>query len=180
MGVLLTPIIMTDKFVLPRKIKLTAHGHSNVFSKGGTERDVHVLMKIFIWALYLPQYPDLTVEVRVGDRYKPDVVSVDEVAGIKDANGRFRFWGESGRVGEDKIESLIKRFPETHIVIAKWEKNLVPLEKMVRAAVTNQRTAPIDLLRFQDGDAERFIGGAGTVTLTHADLSAWVRIEPNA
>ncbi len=169
---------MTDKFILPRKIKLTAHGQSNVFTRGGIERETHVLMKVFIWALYLPDYPDLTVEVRVGDRYKPDVVSVDEAAGIKDANGRFRFWGESGRVGEDKVESLVKRFPQTHLVIAKWQKSLLPLEKMVRAAMTSQRTAPIDLLRFQDGDAERFIDASGQVTLTHDDLSDWVRIDP--
>ncbi|MEO1666553.1 MAG: hypothetical protein AAFU54_18095 [Chloroflexota bacterium] len=168
------------KFILPRKIKLTAHGQSNVFTKGPIERAEHVLMKAFIWALYLPQYPDLTVEVRVGDRYKPDVVAVDEALAIKDANGAFTFWGESGRVGEDKIFSLAKRFPSTHFVIAKWEKNLRPLEKMVREAVNaRERIAPFDLLRFEDADADRFIDERGNVTLTHDDLSDWIRIMPD-
>lgn len=170
---------MARKFKLSRKMKLTAHGQHNVFTLGAREREAHVLMKIFIWALYLPDYPDLSVEVRVGDRYKPDVVSVDETAAIKDVNGRFRFWGESGRVGEDKIFSLARRFPDTHFVIAKWETNLRPLEKMVREAVTGrERTAPFDLLRFEAGDTERFIDAAGNVQLTHDELSAWVRVLP--
>jgi hypothetical protein len=167
---------MADKFALPRKIKLTAHGQSMVFSKNPRERDAHVLMKAFIWALYLPQYPNLNVEVYVGDRYKPDVVSIDETAGIRDANQRFLFWGESGRVGRDKIISLAKRYPYTHLVIAKWETNLKPLEHRVRKAVADtQRTAPFDLLRFEPGDAERFIDRKGNVKLTHDDIQ-WVRI----
>lgn len=171
---------MANKFILPRKIKLTAHGQSMVFSKGGREREAHVLMKIFIWGLYLPEYDDLSVEVKVGDRYKPDVVSVDDAAGITDVNGRFRFWGESGRVGEDKIYSLARRFPSTHFAIAKWETNLRPLEKLVRDAVSGRgRTAPFDLLRFETGDAEKFIDKQGNVLLTHEDLSHWVRINPD-
>lgn len=170
---------MSRKFILPRKIKLTAHGQSNVFVKGPRERETHVLMKIFLWALYLPQYDDLTVEVRVGDRYKPDVVSIDEAGALKDVNGRFRFWGESGQVGEDKIFSLARRFPGTHFAIAKWEKNLQPLEQLVREAVAGrERTAPFDLLRFESGDAERFIDEAGNVHVAHEDLSWWVRVHP--
>lgn len=170
---------MAGRFILPRKIKLSAHGQHMVFSKGPREREAHVLMKIFVWSLYLPTYEDLSVEVKVGDRYKPDVVSVDEMAAVTNANGRFRFWGESGRVGRDKIFSLAKRFPTTHFAIAKWETNLRPLESTVREAVSARlRTAPFDLLRFQSGDAERFINKEGVVSLTHDDLSDWVRIHP--
>jgi hypothetical protein len=68
-------------------------------------------MKIFIWALYLPDYPNLLVEVRVGDRDKPDVVSVYEAAAIGEVNGRFLFWGS---VGQDKIFSL------THDDLSVW------------------------------------------------------------
>jgi len=172
---------MARKFTLSRKVKLTAHGQSNVFSKGRREREVHVLMKIFIWALYLPAYPDLAVEVHVGDRYKPDVVSIDETATVRDLNGRFRFWGESGRVGQDKIFSLARRYPDTHFSIAKWETDLRPLAKTVREAVdARDRTAPFDLLRFQSGDTDRFIDADGLVTLSHEDLSDWVRIAPAA
>jgi len=162
---------------MPRKLKLTAHDQSVVFTLGRIERPEHVLMKAFIWALYLPDYPNLTVEIKVGDRYKPDVVAIDEAEALKDVNAAIRFWGESGRVGEEKIYSLARRFPSAHLVIAKWDKNLVPLEKMVRDAVTDHdRSAPFDLLRFSDGDAERFIDERGNVTITHNDID-WIRIQ---
>lgn len=169
---------MTKKFTLSRKLKLTAHGQSVVFTLGKIERPEHVLMKAFIWALYLPQYPNLTVEVFVGDRYKPDVVSYDPERALKDANGGFVFWGESGRVGKDKIYSLARRYPDTHLVIAKWEKNMTPLVQMVQDAVNQRpRTAPFDLLRFADGDAERFIDHNGHINITHDMLNWWQRIE---
>jgi hypothetical protein len=68
---------MNDLY-LRRKLTLRAHGEQVVFVKKKRERIEHVLMKAFLWALYLPEYPDLTVEIRVGDRYKPDVVGLDE------------------------------------------------------------------------------------------------------
>lgn len=102
------------------------------------------------------------------------MVSVDEVAGLTDVNNRFRFWGESGHVGEDKVFSLARRFPHMHFAIAKWEKNLTPLEQMVR-----DRTAPFDLLRFQTDDLKRFIDNTRNVALSHADLSQWIRISPD-
>jgi hypothetical protein len=67
-------------FILPRKWTLHAHGQRNVFVKGDRESTEHVLMKIFIWALYLPEYPKLYVETRIGDKYKPDVVQMSAPA----------------------------------------------------------------------------------------------------
>ena len=171
---------MTRKFILKNRFKATAHGQSEVFRFGSRERPVHVIMKILLWGLYLPQYPDLEVEIKVDDRYKPDVVSIDQSRAIKDINSVYRFWGESGRVGADKIESLVKRYPHTHFAIAKWEKNLIPLENTVREALAGRdRTAPFDLIRFQQGDAERFISDDGHVTVTHTALSRWIRINPD-
>ena len=98
---------------LRRKLTLRAHGEQVVFVKRKQERIEHVWMKAFLWALYLPEYPDLTVEVGIGDKYKPDVVEMDP------RRGRPRFWGEAGHVGEDKIEALTSRYPATHFAIAK-------------------------------------------------------------
>ncbi len=64
----------------PRKRLLRAHGQSVVFVKNPLESPQHVLMKAFLWALYLPQFPNLYVETKIGDKYKPDVVQL--------ANGR--------------------------------------------------------------------------------------------
>lgn len=154
---------------IPRKRMLHAHGKHVVFVKGNLESAEHVLMKAFIWALYLPQYPALTVEIFIGDKYKPDVVMMD-------AEGRPIFWGESGQVAEKKIESLGRRYRDTHFVIAKWNQNLVPLIAQVQNALTGlQRSAPIDLVRIPDNAPERFIDADGNVTIMHADVE-WARI----
>lgn len=153
---------MTPTF--PRKRLLRAHGKSVVFVKGNMESAQHVLMKAFIWALYLPDYPDLYVETRIGDKYKPDVVQLG-------ADGVPIFWGESGQVSIKKIQSLVRRFPATHFVIAKWEMNLDPVAEIVAAALDGRpRRAPFDLLRFANADAERFIDAEGNVSLAFADV----------
>jgi hypothetical protein len=127
------------------------------------------LMKALLWALYLPQYPDLLVEVRVGDRYKPDVVSMDE-------RGRPRFWGEAGHVGVGKIRSLARRYRETHLVVAKWDTRLQPFEAIVTAPLRDlRRSAPFDLLNFPADRADRFIDERGHIQVTHDDLQ-WTRI----
>jgi hypothetical protein len=39
-------------------------------------------MKALLWALYLPIYPKLSVEIAIGDRYRPDVVELDLRGGL--------------------------------------------------------------------------------------------------
>ncbi|MDZ4767032.1 MAG: hypothetical protein SGI73_21035 [Chloroflexota bacterium] len=159
--------------LLPRKRLLRAHGKKVVFAKGSNESAEHVLMKALIWALYLPMYPDLTVEIRIGDRYKPDVVQLD-------AAGKPTFWGESGKVSPDKIESLARRYRGTHFVISKWSMKLDPVADLVRAArVQYPSAAPFDLLSFPHDAAARFVRDDGTIQLTHADIE-WVRIAPHS
>jgi len=85
--------------LLRRKWTLKAGNKQVVFVKKPIERSSHILMKAYLWALYLPHYPDLSVEVGVGDRYKPDVIACA-------ADGRPVFWGEAGKVSVEKIRSL--------------------------------------------------------------------------
>ena len=161
--------------ILPRKWMLHAHGKRNVFVKGSQERAEHVLMKIFLWALYLPQYPDLEVETRIGDRYKPDVVQLG--APLFDGTREPEFWGESEQVSVKKIESLARRYRHTHFAIAKWDHNLKPYVAIVEQATNGlDRTAPFDLIRFPADSADRFIDREGNVTVTFADVE-WVRVE---
>lgn len=163
---------MPSEIRIPRKWALKAHGRQVVFVKGlNTESSEHVLMKAFIWALYLPQYPDLTVEVSIGDRYKPDLVSLDE-------RGRPRFWGEAGKVAVEKIRSLSRRYRDTHFVIAKWDHRLDPLAEIVSGALAKvERHAPFDLISFPPDSYQRFIDSEGGVHLTHQDIE-WRRFEP--
>ena len=115
---------MTQELELRRKWTFRAHGKQMVFDKKTFESDIHVLTKALIWALYVPDYPDLFVEVQIGDRYKPDLVQFGE-------NGEPVFWGEAGRVSLKKKRALVRRFRSTHLVFARWYTSLAPLQRIL-------------------------------------------------
>lgn len=168
---------MHDNPILSRqRWMLRAHGQHIVVVKGTRERFVHPLMKALIWALYLPDYPSSTIEVRIGDKYKPDIVAFSP-GSIYEHQDAPLFWGEAGRVGRDKIFSLIRRFPGTHFAIGKWNTSLVSHQRLVEKAMAkNRRTAPFDLIRFPENSAD-FIDEEGNITITHDDVE-WLRIMP--
>ena len=142
-----------------------------IFVKRPHEQTSHVVMKALLWGLYLPDYPDLSIETRLADRYEPDVVSLG-------AEGRPRFWGEAGQVTPAKIRSLARRHRETHFAISKWATRLAPHLAIVEKAIAGiERSAPVDLVIFPEDAAERFIDESGTIRLTHDHLE-WVRIDP--
>lgn len=160
---------MTADLFLRRKWTLRAHGKQVVFVKKPSESTEHVMMKALLWALYLPQYPDLTVEVPVGDRYRPDLVALD-------GSRQPAFWAEAGDVGTAKIRSLARRYRRTHFAIAKWDAGLEPLRATVAGAVDGLgRTGPFDLISFPADSAERFVDEAGCIHIGHADLR-WLRL----
>jgi hypothetical protein len=160
---------MTRDLFLRRKWTLRAHDEQVVFVKRANERREHVLMKAFLWALYLPRYPDLAVEISVESRYKPDVVSLDPY-------GSPRFWGEAGHVSPSKIHDLIRRHRETHFALAKWDTPLAPFVDIVREALEKyEPSAPFDLLAFPPDSAERFIDEQGHIDVSHAALD-WIRL----
>lgn len=158
--------------MLRRKWTLRAHGRQVVFVKRRNERAEHVVMKALLWALYLPIYGNLKVEVPVGDRYKPDVVA-------QDLEGRPSFWAEAGRVSPRKIETLAKRYRSTHFSIGKWDTTLEPLLETVIAATKGLgRTAPFDLIRFAPDSHRRFIDADGVIHISFDELE-WRRYPHN-
>lgn len=163
--------------LIPSKWMLRAHDQHNVFYWGKHERSTHTIMKAMLWALYLPQYPNLQVEVRIGDRYKPDVVAMPGVADVYQATDQPLFWGESERVGRKKIEDLVRRYPGTHFAIAKWSTGLKSHEKTIQGALKGvRRSAPFDLISFPADTLRRFVDDEGNVCIAHDDLD-WVRFE---
>lgn len=155
---------------LRRKLTVRAAGQQVVLVKKPVERLEHVLMKAFLWALYLPSYGDLAVEVSVGDRYKPDVVSLDPF-------GRPRFWGEAGKVSDDKIVSLARRYRHTHFALAKWNASMAHLLPRLRPLLADiRREAPVDLLLFEDRHADACLSDRGDVAISFDDVR-WARIE---
>jgi hypothetical protein len=154
---------------LRRKWTFRTQGKQIVLVKKHYEKSVHVLMKGFIWALYIPHYPNVTVELGVGDRYKPDVVAIDQ-------QGMVEFWGEAGQISVEKIHSLLRRYRSTHFAIAKWRSSLNPLIDVVKAGLEGlKRSSPVDLINFQEKVVERFINEKGNITIDHRSLD-WVRL----
>jgi hypothetical protein len=159
---------MDSDVLLPQKFTYQAHGRKVVFVKKAVESPQHVLMKALLWALYLPRYPGLQVEVPVGLRYRPDVVETD-------AEARPLFWGEAGKVSARKMRTLVGRYRSTHFAFAKWQTDLTPFEGIIAGAVAGKRrTAPLDLICFPADSAERFIDAGGHIRLDLSDLE-WRR-----
>ena len=156
---------MTQDLELRRKWTFRAHGKQVVFVKKPFESRRHVLTKALLWALFLPTYPDLAVEIYIGDRYKPDLVQLD-------GSGTPVFWAEAGRVGRRKMEALVRRFRSTHFVFAKWNQNLQPFQRMLaKAAASSHRSAPVDLISLPADSDERFIDPGGTILIAIEKIS---------
>ena len=155
---------MTQELELRRKWTFRAHGKQMVFFKKSFESGSHVVMKALLWALYLPVYPDICVEVPIGDRYKPDLVQTAD-------NGAPVFWAEAGRVGQKKIRDLIHRFRSTHLVFAKWNVNLEPFEKIMEKETGSvRRSAPVELISFPPDSDERFIRPDGAIRISFKEV----------
>jgi hypothetical protein len=162
---------VASDLMLRRKWTFKAHGKQVVFVKHAKEHSAHVVIKALLWALYLPDYPHLSVEIPVGDRFKPDVVALG-------TDRQPLFWGEAGKVGIEKFRSLVRRYRHTHFALAKWSMNVGPLIDLVdRAATTHPRSAPFDILRFPADSAERFIDHHGRIRISHT-MVEWTRIGP--
>jgi hypothetical protein len=148
---------------LRRKLSFRAHGRTLVLVKRSEEKIEHRLMMALLWALYLPAYPNLRIDVPIGARYQPDLVQLG-------AGGQPLFWGEAGEVGLEKLRVLCVRYRDTHLVFAKWATNLQPFAAMIDSAVAGvPRRAPIELLGF-DADAARFVDAAGQIAIGFEDV----------
>ena len=155
---------MSSDFTLQRKLTLRSGNRKLVLWKKRNERIEHVLMKAFLWGLYLPIYDDLLVEYAIGDRYKPDVISLD-------ALGEPLFWGEAGKVGKDKLRTLFKRYPRTDFAIAKWNTRLEPYREIINELLTgSSRSGQVHLINFPADAAERFIRSNGEISVTLSQL----------
>jgi hypothetical protein len=109
------------------RLNLTANGVTKTLEKKRMESLQHVLTKAMIWKLFMEDYPDIEIEMDIGDPdYLPDVIGLDATSGEP------VFWGESGRMKVHKAVDLIRRYPKAHIVHCRWgmeiEQFAEPLE----------------------------------------------------
>jgi hypothetical protein len=96
----------------------------------------HVLLKALGYAMFAFEYPHLEIELRVGLRYKPDLVARGEGGPAGDGAGtRFPFWGECGMVSMRKVAWLLKHGGIGRLALFKIDCGVVPLVKELREAV---------------------------------------------
>jgi hypothetical protein len=152
---------------LRRKVTFRASDRKVVLVKKAVESQRHVVMKALLWALYLPAYPALQVEVSLGAKYKPDLVQMGRDGPV--------FWGEAGRVGSEKLRSLFKRYPRTHFALAVWGPSVKPLQVRIDRKLRGvKRLAPIDVIAFPKDADTRFIDRDGRIHVSH-DALVWRR-----
>ena len=158
-------------------VRSPADGEKLVLVKKRGESIEHVLMKAALWVLYRPAYPDVRVEVPIGDAYKPDLVALaPPPGGLAYGDPEPVFWGEAGKVSAQKWVSLLRRFPDTHFALARWNERLAPHAAIIQKALGDRaRRGPIDLIRVP-GDVERHLQRDGTFDLTTHDVER-IRLE---
>ncbi len=152
---------------LRRKLTVRAHGQTLVLVKRPVESTEHVLQKALLWALYLPAYPGLRVEVPLpgAGRYKPDLLAFDGERPV--------IWCECGVVSVAKMNALLPRYRATHFVFSKWGFSPHALDAfagMIDAALHGvRRTAPVELISF-DADTVAFVGDGGEIAISKRDV----------
>ena len=150
---------------LRRKWSFRVDGHKQILVKKSGEREEHVLMKAMMAQLYAPNFDAMKIEVRLpGEtKYKPDVLAVN-------LHEEALFWGECGRVGQDKLKYLLKHYRHTHLAVAKWDTALVPFADMIAALwPKNNREASVDLIRLP-GDSRELVKTDGSISITWRDV----------
>ena len=88
----------------------------------------HVLMKALGYAMFAPVYPNLEIEIRVGLRYKPDLIAAG-------ADGTFAFWGECGQNSIRKTHWILKHTRTEKMVLFKIGANVSQLVKQIREEI---------------------------------------------
>jgi hypothetical protein len=99
----------------------------------------HVLMKALGYAMFVPEFPALEIEQRVGLRYKPDLVAR---GGGREFEAPFAFWGECGQTAVRKTLWLLKHAGVARLVLFKIINNSAALSEELRAAVDERYRAP--------------------------------------
>lgn len=95
----------------------------------------HILMKALGYAMFCGQYPALEIEVKVGLRYKPDLVA-------RDVAGNFEFWGEAGSNSLRKTAWLLKHAHVEKLALFKIGQNVKQLVEQLRGEIAAKYRPP--------------------------------------
>ncbi len=95
----------------------------------------HVLMKALGYAMFVREYPTLEIEVKVGLRYKPDLVARNHA-------GDFLFWGEAGMNSLRKTNWLLKHTRTRKLALFKIAQNAAQFVEQLRAEIPVKYRSP--------------------------------------
>src|SRR5687768_12586098 len=118
----------------------------------------HVLMKALGYAMFVPRYPGLEIELPVGLRYKPDLVALNDGDGGRPrAGARFLFWGECGMVSMRKVAWLLKHGDTERLVLFKIGCGVAAYTRELRDSVGERyrEGGRLTLVNFVPDIAER-------------------------
>jgi len=88
----------------------------------------HVLMKALGYSMFAEKYPTLEIEMKVGLRYKPDLVARNRI-------GDFLFWGEAGANSLRKTAWLLKHTQTRKLALFKIGRNVNQLIAQLREEI---------------------------------------------
>ena len=175
-------------------IKLTANGVTKTLEKKRMETLQHVLTKAMIWKLFMDEYPNLEIEMDIGDPdYLPDVVGTRTTPSNET---EILFWGESGRMKVHKALDLMRRYPNAHIVHCRWsisiDSFMAPFVEYLETELKHEDTSwwkgkfsfaslPLEVWEFIDEDTGNILIERDDLEWKQLDLSQLVfdRATPN-
>lgn len=85
----------------------------------------HILMKALGYAMFIKKYPNLEIEIKVGLRFKPDLVA-------QNSKRDYDFWGECGQNTIRKTGWLLKHTRIKEFALFKIGFNTESLVKQIR------------------------------------------------
>ena len=88
----------------------------------------HVLMKALAYAMFVPEFPNLEIETRLGLRYTPDLIAFS-------AKNDYAFWGECGLNSIRKTHWILKHTRTEKMVLFKIGFNHESLIKQLREEI---------------------------------------------
>lgn len=88
----------------------------------------HILMKALGYAMFVGEYPNLEIEIKVGLRYKPDLIAINIA-------GEFEFWGECGQNSIRKTHWILKHTKTEKLVLFKIGQNVEQIVKQLRGEI---------------------------------------------
>jgi hypothetical protein len=91
----------------------------------------HVLMKALGFAMFVPAYPNLEIETKLGLRYTPDLIALDE----KNEKNDYAFWGECGQNSIRKTNWILKHTRTEKLVLFKIAINAEQFTKQLREEI---------------------------------------------